>query len=420
MLKIIQSERKFYYGWVVVIAFAIISTILWGLRFSFGVFFKSIEGEFELTRAATSSVFSAYMVLGTIFVVLGGWALDKYGPRIVVLLMGITTGLGLLLTSQINSLWQLYFTYSLLLAMGTSSIYMVIMASVSRWFNKKRGLALGIASLGAGSGTVLMSPLATYLITTFDWRMAFLVIGIIALLIVVPLSRLLKNEPSEIDPVSDGKEPGLTDKKSLQENNGTKSLHLKGLSLFQAFKTKSLVMFILMYFLIAFSSILVLTHIVPHVIDMGFSVGEAATVLSLIGVGNSTGRVLMGIVADKIGRKISAIICNLVQSLAMVWLLWSDELWMLVLFAIVFGFTFGGRGPIMGALIGDSFGLKRIGSILGITEVGFGIGAAIGPAVGGLIFDFSRNYSAAFLSTIAALLIVAVLTTQVKQEKSPA
>ena len=188
-----RLKDKLFYGWVVVAAFFIAGTALFGMRASFGVFFKSIESEFNLTRTATSAIVSANNALAGICAIIAGWALDRYGPRIIILLMGLFTGLSLLLTGQTNALWQIFITYSLFLAMGTSAIYAGAMSTVSRWFDKKRGLALGVASMGTGLGPLAMAPFATCLIAEFDWRMAYLIIGLIAWLIVIPLSRLLRS-----------------------------------------------------------------------------------------------------------------------------------------------------------------------------------------------------------------------------------
>ena len=148
MLSPLRIKDKLFYGWVVLAAFLAIGTILYGSSYSFGVFLKSIEGEFGLTRAATSAIFSAHMALGLVFALIGGWSLDRYKLRIIVFLMGLFTGLGLLLTSQTNAPWQIFITYSLLFSMGAGAIYVVKMATVSRWFTRKRGLALGIAGAG--------------------------------------------------------------------------------------------------------------------------------------------------------------------------------------------------------------------------------------------------------------------------------
>ncbi|MBA7680664.1 hypothetical protein ES703_88985 [subsurface metagenome] len=204
MLSVLKLKDRLFYGWVVVIACLIIATVIYGINYSFGVFLKPLESEFGLTRGAISGVFSVYMLFGCVFGILGGWALDRYGPRVVALFMGLFTGLSLLLTSQANAPWQLFITYGLLLPLGTGATYMVIMATTSRWFDKKRGLALGIASSGAGLGTLLMAPFATYLIANVGWRVAYIIVGLITWLVLIPLSRLLKKDPAEIGALPDG------------------------------------------------------------------------------------------------------------------------------------------------------------------------------------------------------------------------
>ena len=416
MLSPLKLKDRLFYGWVVVATFLVIGTTIWGIRFSFGVFFKSIEAEFNLTRAATSGIFSAYMVLGGVFTILGGWALDRYGPRIIILVMGIFTGLSLLLTSQTNSLWQLFITYSLLLAVGTSSLYVVIMSTVSRWFDKKRGLALGIASSGNGLGTLVMAPFATFLIARFDWYRTYLILGLIAWGIVLPLSRLLRRDPYEIGALPDGAKAEPTDKDLPQPRAEENNLQPTDLSLRQALRTRSFWLIIFSWLLYASSLFLVLTHLVPHVTDIGFSAAEGATVLSLVGGTSIVGRVLLGTISDRIGRKATGIICALVQAGAIAWLAWSQQLWMLYLFALIYGLVYGGMTPSMAALISDTFGLRKIGAILGVLDVGFGLGAAIGPVVGGLIFDVSKSYFTAFLLGVVAMVVVTLFVTQIRQE----
>jgi len=418
LLSFLRVKEKLFYGWVVVVAFLVIGTFIFGTRFSFGVFFKSIEGEFDLTRAATSGVLSTYLVLGCAFAILGGWALDRYGPRIIILLMGLFTGFSLLLTSQTNSSWQLLITYSLLLSVGTGAMYVVTVSTVSRWFDEKRGFALGIASSGAGLGQVVMAPFATYLISNFGWRKSYIVMGLIASLIVVPLSRLLKNDPYEIGALPDGAKSNSGEMDEPKPKNKEGSTQPTSLSLLQASRTSNFWLFGFIWVFFGSCLYLVLTHIVPHAIDMDISAMEAAAILSLIGGTSIAGRVLMGRVSDSIGRKTAAIICSLLQVGAMVWLIWSQELWMLYLFAIVYGFAYGGLSPPVTALISDTFGLRSIGVIFGVLEICFGIGAAIGPAMGGLIFDVRNSYSIAFLIGAVAMLIVTLLIALIRRETS--
>lgn len=146
--------------------------------------------------------------------------------------------------------------------------------------------------------------------------------------------------------------------------------------------------------------------------------GEAAAVFGLMGVASIAGRVPVGIASDKIGRKLTAIICVLLQAGAMLWLMWAQDLWMFYLFVLVFGFAHTGFGTSMGALIGDIFGLGKIGATFGVLELGFGIGAAIGPVVGGLIFDVTNSYFMAFLIGALAMVVSTLLIALVRRETS--
>jgi MFS family permease len=170
---------------VIVAAFVVISIAMYGIRFSFGIFLKSLDAEFALGRTLTSAVFSAYWIIGVALVVIGGWASDRYGARAVLLVMGFLTGLILLLTSRIDAPWQLFISYSLLLAVGNSAIFVVTMATVSRWFDRRRGLALGVVGAGLGAGPAVAAPFATMLNTAYGWRAAFGVMGLLAWLVVL-------------------------------------------------------------------------------------------------------------------------------------------------------------------------------------------------------------------------------------------
>ncbi len=415
MLSTLGIKDKLFYGWVVVIACLIIAAVILGISYSFGVFFKSLESEFGLTRGATSGVFSVYMLLYCVFSILGGWALDRYGPKIITLFMGLFTGLSLLLTSQASSPWQLFISYGLLLAIGTGATYIMVMSTTSRWFDKKRGLALGITGSGTGLGTLLVAPFATYLIANVGWRMAYLIIGLIAWLIVIPLSRLLRKDPSEIGVLPDGAKSG-SGEMGIAEPGRADDSRLTEFSLLQASRTGNFWLLGAIWLLYSFCYMMLLTHIVPHTTDIGIPAMEAAVILSLTGGSNIVGRLLMGRVSDSIGRKATAITCALLVVGAMIWLIWSQDLWMLYLFGMVFGFSFGGLDPAITALIGDTFGLRSIGVIMGTLNVAWGIGSAIGPAVGGFVFDFSNSHSMAFLAGALAMLIVALLVALIRKE----
>ena len=411
MLPFFASKNKLFYGWIVVITFFIVGTALFGIQFTFGIFFKSIESEFVLTRAFTSSINSVSMLIMGFIAFGGGLAIDRYGPRIIILLMGIFTCLSLLLTSQTSSPWQLFLTYSLLLSLGIGPIFVVITSTVSRWFDKRRGLALGIAGAGSGLGTVIMAPLSAYLIVRFGWRISYIILGLIACLVTIPLSRLLKKDPHEIGTIPDGINLQTIDE--IDEDR----LRPVDLSPSQVFGTRSFWFLVFVWVFLSSSGFFIFVHFVPHITDMGFSASEAAIGLGLIGLSSFTGRILVGAISDRIGRKLTAVICTLIQFGNMLWLIWAHDLWTLYLFAIVFGFAFNGLTTAISALLGDIFGIHSIGSIMGMLEIGFGIGAAIGPFIAGIIYDASGSYYIAFLIFAGALLLKAFLITLIRQEK---
>lgn len=397
-------------------ALFVVYAIIIGINTSFGVFFKSLESEFSLTRATTSAVFSVRMALGSVIALLGGLALDKYGPRIVVFLMGLFTALSLLLTSQTNSTWQLFITFSLLLAIGSGASYVVVMSTIMRWFDKKRGMAIGIVGAGGGLGQVVMAPFAAYLILNLDWRMAYVIMGVIAGLILIPIARLLRKDPHEVGTVPDGKKSNLTDRQVSEPAFAGEALRPSHFSLSQALKTRSFWLILFIWSFSAFSIFLIQTHIVPHTTDLGFSSVEAATILSLIGFAVMSGRVIIGIASDKMGRKNAAFIFSLLQVVAVLQLLWASDLWMFYLFALIYGFAQGSQGAALTALIGDIFGLSNIGRLMGVLGVGWAVGAAVGPVIGGLIFDVSGSYYGAFLIMAVCMAIRPPLLALIKPE----
>jgi predicted MFS family arabinose efflux permease len=278
---------------------------------------------------------------------------------------------------------------------------------------------LGIAGSGIGLGLIVVAPLATYLISNFGWRMAYIVVGAIAWIVVIPISKLLKKDPSDIGALPDGAKSGSMDVPAPKSKN-EESDYPAGLSLSQVIRKRSFWLFSFIHLFFSSSIFLILTHLVPHTIDMGFSAEQAATLVILIGGATVAGRISWGAFSDRIGRRRAAILSLLLQAAALLWLVRANELWMLYLFALVYAFSYTGMGVIPAALMGDIFGLRQIGRIIGATDIGYGAGAAIGPAIGGLIFDVSNSYSMAFLIAVGATLVSALLMALVRREMGSA
>lgn len=408
-----RVNDKIFYGWIILAICLITNSFLVGIRHTFGVFFKSIESEFLLTRLQTSSIVSTFMALSALFAIISGWAMDKFGPKLVIRAMGFIAGISLLLTSLVNSEWQLFFTYSFLFAVGSGGAIPVVMSVISRWFDRKRGLALGIGISGGSIGTIIMAPFSAYLIATMDWRNAYMVFGLLALFVIGSLSLLLWNDPAEIGVLPDGAKQPVT---SLAENPRNSNYQLSGLLLSQAFRTGNFWLIFICWLAFAVCIGIILTHFVPYATDNGISTMKAASILSLAAVCAIISRLIVGRASDIFGRKVPTIISTALLSGSLLWLIWSHEMWMIYIFAIAYGISWGAIGVTTIAWATDEFHGRNLGTIIGALETGYALGSAIGPAVGGAIFDANNNYNAAFAIAAGAMLLTTMLTVLIGQE----
>ncbi len=398
------SRVKIYYGWIVLVACLFLVTMSYGIRFSYGVFFKSLEQDFGWTRALTSGVFSVYMLLGSLFAIIGGWVSDRYGARIVFITMGIFSLLGLGLSSLTNALWHLFISYSILVAVGTGPAYALANALAARWFLKRRGLASAIVTSGVGLGSILLAPVSAYFIENYGWRFAFVIIGVIAFIVMVSSSFFVKRPSSSTAYSPAGGKDGAVDPGSLK----VEQIEADTLTFSQAIRVRNFWVILVMWFFYAFCLFTIMTHIVLHATDSGIAPIEAALILSISGFTSIPTRIITGILSDKFGRKPVALACALLMAAALFWLTRSSNLWMLYVFGAAFGAAYGGLAPPILATVADTFGVRHLGMIFGILEVGWVCGAAAGPALAGYIFDVAGKYDLAFIICIvAAILIVA-------------
>jgi predicted MFS family arabinose efflux permease len=258
-----------------------------------------------------------------------------------------------------------------------------------------------------------MAPLASYLISHFDWRMAFIVTGVIAGFFSACMSLLLRKDPRDIGRLPDG------DKSSSHpagRGSEKKEVQTDGPSALQALKTSQFWFLAFAWLFVSLSIHLIFVHVVPYALEMRIASMDAAIIIGLIGSATVIGRLFLGKVSDSIGRKIPAIACGFLQFGALVWLIWAGDLWMFYAFAVGFGISAGGLGTMITILIGDVFGMQSIGAIMGMMSAGWALGAASGPAIAGYIFDFSGHYSVAFGVAAGAVMLATLFVALVRRE----
>jgi len=393
------SKSGFFYGYIVVVASLCIIVASFSVYYAFGVFFKPVLAEFGWTRAMTSGAFSLSMLLHGLLGILTGRLNDRLGPRIVMTFCGFFIGLGYLLMSQINAVWQLYLFYGVIIGIGMSGPWVTLTSTVARWFAARRGMMTGVVLSGTGIGALIGPPVANWLISIYDWRMSYIILGSLVLIAVIVAAQFLRRDPSKMGQVPYGE--SKVDERKLQF--GT-----EGLSLKESVVTRQFWVVFVMLFCFGFCHFTVLVHIVPHATDLGTPTTAAANILSTLGGLAIVGRVVLGSASDRIGSRLIFIIGFVLMSAALFWLISAIEMWMLYLFAIIYGFFQGGMGASHSPLVAELFGLSSHGLILGVSVVGYTIGAALGPFLAGYIFDVAGSYQTAFL-VCAALSIIGLI-----------
>lgn len=403
-----KTKPRFFYGYVVVVAAFLTQVTMIGSHSTFGVFFKPMIAEFGWTRALTSGAFSiSIMMQGLLSIAWGGLS-DRLGPRVVMTLCGFLVGLGLLLMSQISAAWQLYLFYVMIAGIGMGGAYVPPMATVARWFVKRRSVVTGIVIAGGGTGILFMPLLANWLISAYGWRNAYIIVGALVLIIVILVAQFLRRDPTQI-----GQLPNGEDTVQEQELNFV----TEGLSLKEIIHTKQFWMVVIMFFCLGLAEGTIMVHIVPHATDLGISAATAAGVLATIGVVIIAGGLVLGGLADRIGVRQTFIICFVLMSVALFWLLIARETWTLYLFAIVMGLADGGNTTLRSPLVAELFSIRSLGLILGVCYFCSTIGATIGPFIAGYIFDVNDSYQMAFVILATASIIGLIMAVLLKPAK---
>lgn len=355
------------------------------------------------TRDMVSWVPSLYMLFLCLSGPLVGWLADKYGPRVVVIPGAALIGLGLVLASRVTVPWHLYIFYSLFMGVGASAVGNAIMPTVVRWFPHRMSLVAATVACGAFVGTMAMAPLVTRAISAWGWRTTSVILGCFSLA-VIALALLIKRPPVQAAAPA-GKNAPIPG----------------GLTLGQALRTRSLWALFALFVLAYIGAMMVQYQLTPHATDMGQSKELAANLLVVISAIGLAGKLGGGAAADKLGRRrMFLAFAMLLQGVTLAMLPRATTGASLYAFAAVWGLGYGMWAPQLVTVVGETFGLRNVASIMGLVGMSFGVGGTIGPALAGKIFSTSGSYSLAFyLGAGAMLLAAAIMVLLVKPARAP-
>ncbi len=388
-------QQKLFYGWVITGLVFLNLGMAYGAQYSFGVLFPAMIEEFKWNRQNLAGAFSLYTFLyGSLGIILGRWV-DHFGPRIVLTAGSVCLGMGIGLISQVRAPWHLYLVYGFLAAWGMSATYMTASPTIVKWFVEKRGLALGIAQSGLGIGIMLIPPLVGTLIFSFGWRHACMILGASVFAVLFITALFMIGHPEKVGLLPDGGrvvEPHGPGKRGLKSVSKEVSW-----SATEAMHTRSFWVLTAIFFFTWLLVFLPLVHLVIFALDIGLSQKSALFALSFLGGSSTVGRLMMGYVSDRIGRKQTLGLNLALQVFSWFWIMGTYNAWMLIVFAVSFGFSYGGVNAVFPSIVGDYFGRLKAASVIGAIFSISGVSAAFGPFVGGYIYDLTHSYRPAFL-----------------------
>jgi len=393
---------KFFYGWIVVAVAFVSLLISLGIRFTYSIFFIPLTNEFGWDRASTSSIFSISLLLFAVVGPLLGNLMDRLGARIVFVAGSAILGIGLMLSGTAQSLWQMVVYYSIIASLGLAALSLGMHGVVlSRWFIRRRGLAIGLAFAGTGIGTFIFSPLVEQLIANYGWRGTYFALGAIVLVLLVPINALwARSHPKEMNQLPDGESLLI----ESTQHAPTKPTHNARTVLRDA----RLWLLLIVTLLALTAARMIVVHAVAHMVDVGFTTLFAATVFGAVGLVQAPATVTWGWISDRTGRVWSFALGSIcvVAAIAILLYLETDTnpvfAW---LFALAFGLGDSSRTSLINALTADLYEGPDFGTINGYNITALGLGGALGPWLGGYIFDATGHYTIAFWFALIATII---------------
>ena len=366
-----------FYGWTIVGVGIVVTCIGMGAMMTLSIFLQPISEAMGWSRTGISTA----ALLNFLAMGVGGfgWGAlsDRFGTRAVVLSGGVLLGTGLVVASQAGTLGQFQLFFGVLVGLAAGSFYAPLTSTTTKWFVQNRSLAVALVSAGLGLGSATIGPLARWLITSYDWRIAMLAIGNLAWLVIIPAAFLVREPPAPLP----GAAPVATGGFGGREFTAA-----------QAFRTPQFVAIALTHFACCAAHSGPIFHMVTNAMDHGITAMAAATVFSVAGVGSLTGKVICGLVADRIGAKTMLLVGLALQAISISLYTVTGGLAGFYALALMFGFAYGGVMPLYAIVVREYFGAKIMGTTFGAVGFVATLGMAMGPLAGGWLYDSFGSY----------------------------
>ncbi|MFB6093488.1 MAG: MFS transporter [Halanaeroarchaeum sp.] len=389
MLRTAIAESEWYYGWVVAVAGFLAATVLFGLSYSFGVFLSPLLSAFDVGSGAVSLTFGLQTFVVYTGAVPGGTVVDSLGARRSSGLATVLVVAGLLGASVVRSFPVLLGWYGIVTGLGMSLLYVVAYTTVPRWFVRRRGLATGFTSSGLGIGILVVAPIAARLVDRFGWRGAYRWLAVGALAVLAVATYLIADRPSD---VGEAQTPGFRVAGSATRLSIRERIRDVGrVALTRPFQA------VFLGWLFVWTPLYVLlNHVVRFVSVSGLQAGTGVAAISLVGLSTSLARVVVGSIADRVGRVRTFAVSGALVAVAVPATTLADTTVSFLAVAAVFGIGYGGAGALLSPLVAELFGDENLGTTFGLASVAFALGGLAAPTVAGVLFERIGSYDPVF------------------------
>ncbi|MEM6703929.1 MAG: MFS transporter [Acidobacteriota bacterium] len=396
-----ESARSFHGRRILGVSFVTLFISVGFGFYSFGPFFKAIASELGGSRLGVGGALTTFMVATALMGPWLGRAVDGGSIRKIMTIGVLCLASGFFLISLVQNLLQFYVVLAVLIGLGAAMIGdLTASALVANWFVRRRGMALGIATMGISLSGVVMAPIATVLIESVGWRGTFRIYGMLALIVVFPVVRLLVvTRPEDVGLLPDNDPPPEPEPTAVEAAPVPSAPALQpsapptGTGVLRDRNFWVLAIVIALTFCPNSGT---LTHIIPHVTDLGFSGGRAALVLSVIAFLGVLGKVLFGWVSDRIDKRLALFFAVVGQAIGVLVFRQTESYALILVGGAIFGLSMGGMVPLWGAAIGALFGRDRFGRVMGLMRPVMLPIQTIGVPLAGWLYDVQGNYQTAF------------------------
>ncbi len=394
----LPSQPRIFYGWWIVAGTWVLQAVQGSLLFlSIGAYFDQLQATFGWSRTALSGAFSLSRVESGLLGPLHGYWVDRYGPRLVLRVGTVIFGVGFLLLSRIDSLWQFYGAF-LIIAIGASLAgFLTLNTALANWFIRRRARAMGIAQTGLGVAGIVAVGVA-WLLETYGWRTTFVIAGVLILVIGLPISAVFHHRPEDVGLLPDGRLP-QDDLRQVGGDGPTRDMRDEvDFTLREAMRDRSFWFISLGHGAALFVVAGLQAHLVLHLRDLGWTLTGAAAIVPLLTITSVVGQLASGTFGDRYSKRMIAAGAMLGHAAAMFLLSFSTARAVIIIAAMVHGLAWGARGPLMTAIRAEYYGRRNFAKIMGTSSLVVQLGTVIGPLLAGIIFDRTGSYQIAFLT----------------------